>query len=121
MSKKENLKKIITAGIIMLLGLLLFKYLPISIFGKNILFDASAHVTLTFFILYIIWFFIDQNKSWRIPYFILSAVILIIVAMQRILANEHNDIGIIAGIVLSLLAIGISQWRAIKTSLIFSF
>jgi len=60
MQKKEveQIKKILVAGIVIAIGLIIFKYLPMFIFGKNILFDASSHVAWTIFLLYIIWFFI---------------------------------------------------------------
>ena len=85
-----------------------------QIFGADIKFDASAHITITMFTLYFIWFFIDQNKSWRIIYFIFSLVVLSIVAIQRILVDAHNDVGLLAGLILSLFAIVFSQKKYFK-------
>ena len=48
----QKIKNIIFTGLIMILGLILLKYIPMYIWGKNILFDASAHLTITFFIIY---------------------------------------------------------------------
>ena len=36
----EQIKKILVAGIVIAIGLIIFKYLPMLIFGKDILFDA---------------------------------------------------------------------------------
>ena len=102
------------AGTIMALGLLLFKYVPMEIFGEDITFDASAHITITVFGLYFLWFFIDQNKAWRVPYFILSLVVISIVALQRIMLNAHNDIGLLGGLIISFCAIVFSQKKYFK-------
>lgn len=113
-SKRTKIKKIILTGGIMALGLALFKYLPMYLYGENILFDASMHVTLTFFILYILWFFINQNKKLRIPFFIFSATLLIIISIQRIFVRAHDEWGILLGFVISLLAIYISERKSLK-------
>ena len=119
MSHKEKIKKIIIAGLISLIGIIILKYIPMKIFGKDILFDASAHITLTIFVLYICWFFIEKNRSWRIPYFVISAAILIIVAIQRIFSYNHNDIGIILGIIIGIISILISNWKYIHNRIKF--
>ena len=54
-------------AILMVIGLIFFKYLPMYLSEGNILYDASYHVLFTILLLYILWFFIDQKKSWRIP------------------------------------------------------
>ncbi len=110
---KIQIEKIILTGILMVIGLILFKYIPMQIYGKDILFDASSHIVGTSFGLYIIWFFIDQNKSWRIPYFIFSACFLTIIAIQRIIAQKHNEIGIVLGLTISAIAIVIPRWKEI--------
>ena len=115
----NQIEKIIISGIVMGVGLILFKYIPMNIYGKDILFDASAHIVWMIFLLYIIWFFIDQNKTWRIPYLILSAGILIVVSIQRILTNNHNLYGLFLGFLIGIIGIGISQWRVIKNKIDF--
>lgn len=120
--KKININKfgaLTKAGSVMFIGLLLFKLLPMGIFGKDIRFDASAHITITIFILYIIWFFIDQNKTWRNTFFIFSLVVLSIVSIQRILVDAHNDIGLLLGLCLSLVAIVSSQKKYFKNKFRF--
>ena len=121
MQKKEveQIKKILVAGIVIAIGLIIFKYLPMFIFGKNILFDASSHVAWTIFLLYIVWFFIDQNKSWRIPYFILSIAILTIISIQRIVTNNHNLFGLLLGFLIGIFGIAISQYKIIRNKIKF--
>lgn len=112
-------REILTAGVIIAVGLLLFKYLPMSIWGRDILFDASGHIAAAMFVLYVLWFFIDQNKQWRTPFFIFAAMVLVVISLQRIIDNAHNDIGLLGGLTLGLLAICASQWPAIKKQLKF--
>lgn len=112
MSKaKRQVKWIFLTGIIMILGLVLLKYLPMEIYGKDILFDASSHVVWTIFIIYIGWFFVDQNKSFRVFYLILSTGIVVVISLQRIIANEHNEVGIILGLLVAFLGIVIPRWK----------
>ncbi len=120
--KKRIKKQIIwltLTALIMAIGLVLLKYLPMQIFGKNILFDASAHIVITSFILYTIYYFIDQNKNWTTPYFIFSAIILTTISIQRILKDKHNDIGIMLGFLIVIIAIAIPRFKQIKKKLIF--
>ncbi len=105
---------LVHAGLVMFLGLILFKLIPMEIFGKDIKFDASAHITIAMFLLYFIWFFIDQNKSWRTIYFVFSLAVISIISIQRILVDAHNDIGLLAGLLLSLFAIVHSQKKYFK-------
>ena len=119
MIEVKNINKILVAGIIVVAGLLLFKFIPMEIWGNDILFDASAHIAITMFILYIVWFFIDQNEKWRIPYFILSALVLTIIAINRILVDAHNYIGLLGGLLVGLLAIGIAEWNDIDDKIKF--
>lgn len=116
MKKRVNkqLKILWKAALIMFFGLLFLKYLPMKIYGENILFDASAHITVSIFALYVIWFFIDQNKKWHLPFFIFSALVLFVVALQRINVNAHNDIGLLLGLLISVGAIIYSQFDYFK-------
>lgn len=112
-AKTQAIELFFTA-VIMILGLALLKYLPMYIFGKEILFDASQHIIIASFMLYFIYFFIDQNKSWRLPYLIFSIGVLIIISIQRILENAHNDIGLLLGLIISIIAIIAPRWREFK-------
>lgn len=76
----NQLKQLLIAGVITAVGLLLFKYLPMSMWGRDILFDASGHIAGAMFVLYVLWFFIDQNRQWRTPFFIFAGVVLIVFA-----------------------------------------
>jgi len=119
MTKKEQINHIVLTAVLMCLGLLTFKYLPESIYGRDILFDASQHVTIAIFTLYVFYFFIDQTKSWRIPYFLISAAIIIIIAIQRIYMQAHNEIGILLALFISALSIYISHWKYFNSNLKF--
>jgi len=98
-------------AILMVIGLIFFKYLPMYLSEGNILYDASYHVLFTILLLYILWFFIDQKKSWRIPYFIFSGVLIIIVSLQRIIVQEHNEVGIILALLIGAVSIIIPRWK----------
>lgn len=116
---KKQIKWIIMTWIIIAIGLVLFKYLPMQIYGKEILFDASSHIVWTSFAIYVLWFFVDQNKSWKTPYFIFSAAVLIIMSIQRIITKQHNEVGIMLGFVVVGLAILIPRWKEFKKRLKF--
>ena len=116
---KEELRKVLISGVIVLLGLVLLKFLPMLLFGSDILYDASAHIASAIFILYIVWFFIDQNKTWRIPFFIFAFMVLTIISVQRIVSNSHNDIGLLLGLVLGISSIFIAEWKKFKNKLEF--
>lgn len=116
---KKQIKWILFTGIIMVIGLLLFKYLPMQIYGKDILFDASAHIVGACFVLYIFWFFVDQNKNLRIFYAIFSLAILIVIAIQRIITKNHDEYGLILGLIISVIAIVIPRVKEVKRSLKF--
>lgn len=118
-STQIKLKALLKAGLIMCVGLFLFKFIPMEIFGRDIKFDASAHITITMFLLYFIWFFVDQNKSWRTIYFVFSLVVISIVAVQRILVDAHNDIGLLGGLLISIFAIVHSQKKYFKNKFKF--
>jgi len=108
---KQQLIWIAYTTVLMIVGLALFKYLPMYLFDSNILYDASYHVLFTILLLYILWFFIAQKKSWRIPYFIFSGALIIIVSLQRIIAQEHNEVGIILALLIGAISIVIPRWK----------
>jgi hypothetical protein len=107
--EKKQIHILFRAAIFMTVGLILFKFIPMKIWGNDIVMDASMHITVATFVLYIIWFFIDQNKNWHIPFCITSGLVLVVISLQRILINAHNDIGILLGLILSIGAIVYSQ------------
>src|SRR3989344_2356053 len=111
LSLERKILSLAIAAVIMALGLLLFKFVPMSLFGRGILFDASMHLTIAIFILYVVWYFVDQNKNWRAPYFFLSLTVIVIISVQRVLVNAHNDVGLLVGFAISAIAIIISRWR----------
>ncbi len=117
--KRKQTLYLIYTGLIMLILLALLKYLPMNVYGENILFDASAHIALACYILYFIWFFIDQNKSWRIPYFIFSLAVLIVISVYRIIDFKHNDVGLILGFLVGIVSILIPRWKEVKKKLDF--
>ncbi|MFH1787544.1 MAG: hypothetical protein ABH811_02025 [archaeon] len=110
----KQLKKIILTAMIMTIGLLLLKFIPMEFFGSEILFDASMHFVIVSFCLYILYFFIEKNKTWRIPYFIFAAAVLIVVSIHRIISNKHNDLGLLLGLIISIIAILIPRWNKLK-------
>jgi hypothetical protein len=116
---KQQIIWLLWTAIIMAIGLILFKYIPMAIYGKDILFDASSHIVWTSFALYIGWFFVDQKKSWRIPYFVFSAMVLTIMGIQRIIAQQHNEIGLMLGLGIAGLAIAIPRWKEFKGGIQF--
>ena len=103
----------------MLIGLYLFKWYPMSVYGRDILFDASAHIVFSSFILYVLYFFIDQNKEWRGPFFMFSFAVLMVISFQRIKDNAHNDIGILIGFLIALVSIIIPNLKSIKKKIEF--
>jgi hypothetical protein len=116
---KQKLMWLLLTAVIMIIGLIIFKYIPMYIYGRNILFDASSHMVWTSFALYVIWFFIDKKESWRLPYFIFSAMILAIIGIQRIIVGEHNEIGIMIGLAIAFIAIIIPRWKEFKKGVSF--
>tara|TARA_Y100001935_G_C17017614_1_gene366150 strand:+ start:143 stop:502 length:360 start_codon:yes stop_codon:yes gene_type:complete len=119
MKTKKQLRDILLVACYILLGLLLLKFIPIYIWGETILFDASMHLSSAIFVLYVCWYFIDQNKEWRIPYLIFSLVVLSIISTQRILVDAHNDIGLLLGLVLGVGAIMLTHRRYFRKKLRF--
>ncbi len=117
--KQEQIKRIFLTFVFMLIGLFLFKFYPMSIYGKDILFDSSAHIVFASFILYILYFFIDQNKQWSVPFFVFSFFVLVVISFQRIYENAHNDIGILIGFLIALISIAIPNWKLIRNKIDF--
>ncbi len=115
----KKIKQIAICGLTISVGLLIFKYLPMLIWGKDILFDASAHIAIAIFVLYVLWFFIDQNQKWRTPYIIFCIVVLTIISLQRILVFAHNDFGLLMGLILGLTGVGVSRWKYLKDKIDF--
>ncbi len=111
-----KIKTLIYTAVLMAIGLFLFKFIPMKIYGKDILFDASMHITVAFFILYILFLFI-KDKSWRISYFVFALFILLVISIQRIISNKHNDIGLLIGIIISMISIIIPRWKEVKKHL----
>jgi len=103
----------------MALGVLFLKIVPMGIYGNDILFDASAHIIVASFILYFLYFFIDQTKQFRTPYFIISGVVLVIISQQRLLVNAHNDIGLLLGFLVAVISIVVSHWDQINRKIKF--
>lgn len=118
-SMKRKIESIFICLVMMFFGLLIFKFLPMKLFGNEILFDASMHVVLASFVLYVAWYFVDQNKSWRIPYFIFAVFVLFIIGVQRVLVNAHNDLGLLLGIIISITSIVISDWSYFHNKISF--
>ncbi len=98
----------------MLLGAFLFKFIPMKIWGSDILYDASFHIITASFVLYVLWFFVDQNRNWRSSYFLLCALVLFVISVQRIKVDAHNDIGLLGGVVVSLISVGVAERRNLK-------
>lgn len=117
--KAMQIKELVYTAIIMTIGSILFKTIPMQIYGSDILFDASRHITIACFILYFIYFFIDQKKSWRIPYAVFCFFILTVISVQRIISNAHNDVGLLLGLIISVIAIAIPRWNEIKKEIKF--
>ncbi len=89
------------------------------LWGSNILFDASLHISVASMVLYVLWFFVDQSNYLRTPFVGFAVLLLFIVAVQRILANAHNDIGLALGVLVSLIAISIAEGDKLKNKFKF--
>lgn len=113
----QNAKRIIIASLIIFFGLILFKFIPMQNYGKDILWDASSHISIAILVMYLIWFFVDQSKQLRIPYLMICLLVLFIISIQRIIENAHNDIGLLKGFLLGMTAILISYWDKIKSQI----
>lgn len=115
MNSKLNYKIaiIFQTAILTLIGLILFKYIPMYLYGEYILYDASSHMAWTSFGLYTIWLIINHIKKIKVPYIIISALILVGMAIQRILSYNHNVIGVLLGLIVALVAIIIPRYDKI--------
>ena len=112
MKQKTNI--LISTLLLMALGLILLKYLPMYFFGQNILFDASQHIVLLAFGLYFIYIFIENKPKIRIPYMILTAMLLTIIGIQRIIAKAHNEYGVLLGFLVAGISILIPRWKEVR-------
>lgn len=119
LNQKNRIKKIIYTWLIMAIGLVLFKYIPMYInylkFGtSDILYDASSHIVWTCFGLYFIWlFFIEKNKSLRTPYVILSLVVVFLMGIQRLYAHQHNTFGLMMGLLVAIGGMLVPRWMEV--------
>jgi hypothetical protein len=116
---EKQIRWILLTGLIMILGLILFKYLPMRIYGNDILFDASAHIIGACFVLYVFWFFVDQNKNLRIMYLIFSLAVLIVISIQRIVTLNHDEYGLMLGFVIAVVAIAVPRLKEVKKNFKF--
>ena len=119
LSFTEKLRRIVLSIFVAAIGLFLLKLVPMVLWGAMIEFDASFHVTVTILVLYILWFFIDQNPRWRAPFIVVATGIVVIVAVQRLLVDAHNDIGILLAFVIGVIAIGSAEWGSIHDRISF--
>lgn len=117
--KVKKVEEIFLTSALMFAGVLIFKFLPMLIFGKEILFDASLHIILACFVLYVFYFFIEHDKNLRIFYFVFAMAIIIIISFQRIFVNAHNDVGLLLGLVISLISIIIPRWGEFRKEIEF--
>jgi len=108
---KQQIIWILWTAVITLIGLILFKYTPMYFYGEDILFDASSHMAWSSWGLYVLWFFFDNNKKFRIPYIIFASMALTIMGVQRIIAQQHNEIGVMLGLAVAGIAIIIPRWK----------
>ena len=110
----KKVKNFVYTFIIMAVGLILLKYIPMKAYGDTILFDAFMHITVASAILYLLYLIIEKAKPWRIPFFILSATVVFVISVQRIISNAHDDVGLLLGLLLSLAAILIPRWKEVR-------
>ena len=103
----------------MSVGLLFFKFLPMAIWGVDIEFDASMHITTAFLGLYVLWFFVDQDKEFHTPFYAISVLVLSIISYQRIAVDAHNDIGLLLGVIVSLTSIYLVEHKVLNKHLKF--
>lgn len=109
MRRNKNLVKIILVSVFMFVGILVLKFLPMKIFGPDILFDASLHLTATILILYSIWLFIEHEKKNKL--FLIGVIIVTaLVSLQRILVQAHDIAGLLGGYFISLASIGLAEY-----------
>ena len=106
----NSIERIFITLILMLIGLYLFKWYPMSLHGE-ILWDASAHIVFTSLILYILHFFIGKKKIVNILYAMLCVVVLITVSIQRIEVHAHNYIGLLKGFLIAGISIVIPRLK----------
>ena len=117
---EDKITALLACVVVMIIGLLLFKYMPQNYYGSNITFDASGHVTVAIFLLYIGWYFIDQNPaSWRYIYLAFAAAVTAVVAVERFIAGAHDVVGVGLALIISLGGIMISRWTFFRDRIDF--
>ena len=67
----------------------------------------------------LLYFFIDQNRTWRVPFFVFALAVLTVISIQRILDNAHNDVGLILGLLISVVSILLPRWKEIRKKISF--
>lgn len=115
----QKLHRIVTSIFVAAVGLLLFKLAPMVMWGTMIEFDASFHVTAAILGMYVLWFFIDQNPRWRLPFITIATGVVLVVAIQRMLVDAHSDLGILLAIVIGVIAVGCAEWESINEKVSF--
>jgi hypothetical protein len=108
---KKKIRWIILTTVIMIFGLILFKYIPMYIYGNNILYDASSHIIWTSWGLYVLWLLISPKRFWKAIYFIIAGAVIVIMAIQRINVGAHNILGVVLGLAIAAIAIEIPRWN----------
>lgn len=106
-----HFRHLVYSGILMIIGILVFKTLPMYLYGDNILFDASRHIIVLSWSLYFLYYLIIQNKeNWKLNYIIFSSMILGVIAVQRIIAGQHNEYGVLLGFAVAGFSIFAPLW-----------
>ena len=114
MKRSQKIKNIILTAILLAVFSYIFKYIPMQLFGQDILFDASRHIMVAVFGLYFVYLFIEHNKEWMPVYFMFSFAVLTVISLQRIVSNAHNDVGLALGLILSAIAIILPRWKEFR-------
>lgn len=117
--RKDQILSLIICFMVMLVGIVTLKFIPERLFGADITFDASLHVTATIFILYTLYFFVDQNIVWRYIYVVGGIVLTAVIAIERIVAGAHDSYGVMLALGISLGGIILSRWSFFKKRLTF--
>jgi hypothetical protein len=122
-NKETGVKKkiiwVLWTTLIMIIGLFLFKYIPMYLYGENILFDASSHVAWTTWGLYVLWLLVSPKRFWKVFYLLISAVLIVVMAIQRINIGAHNLIGVVLGFVITIIAIAAPRWNEFRKGVYF--
>tara|TARA_Y100000310_G_scaffold318270_1_gene372110 strand:+ start:238 stop:582 length:345 start_codon:yes stop_codon:yes gene_type:complete len=106
---QKEIKRLFICGVVIIIGLILFKFIPMGLYEQEIEFDASFHMAGFVFLLYLGWMFV--KKEWRKYYLIFGGLILIGVGVQRINVSAHNVGGLVMGLLVSSVGIWLSRSR----------